>query len=68
MATNAERQRAFRARKRAEGFSSLTLLVPERHRAELELLAQRLRADPDLEVGSPRNSRTGRLEKLFKPD
>lgn len=62
--TSAERQRAFRERKLAEGLSALTVIAPKRHHAALAMLVKRLAEDPNLELGALRNTRTGRLEKL----
>lgn len=62
--SSAERQREFRKRKQAAGLVPVSLLLPSRHLGAFLLLAERLRNDPDLEIGSVRNSRSGRLEKL----
>lgn len=64
MATNAERQAAFRARKKAEaGLVQVTGLAPKTSRSELLLLMRRLIEDPSLEIGL-RSKTTGRFERL----
>lgn len=64
MATNAERQRAFRARKRAEGLVACTVMVPDEQFAVLQMIAERMRANPNLTVSVLRDQLTGRLVKL----
>lgn len=64
MATNAERQAAFRARRKAEdGTVQCNGLVPKSARAEVLLLMKRLREDPSLEI-AVRSKVTGRFERL----
>lgn len=60
----AQRQKAFRERKRAEGLVACTVMVHARHVSQLAELARKLAENPELEVALVRNTRTGRLEKL----
>ena len=62
--TNAERQRAFRARKRAEGLVACTVMVPAAQAAVIQMIAERLCADRNLTVSVLRNEVSGRLVKL----
>lgn len=64
MATAKERQAAFRARLAAEGKRPVNGIVHEHQMADVLLLMQMLRDNPDLEVGLVRNTRTGRYQKL----
>lgn len=64
MATAAERQAKLRAKRKAEGLVPVTVYVPAQQVAAVMLLAERLCADRDTEVGPVRNVRTGRLGKL----
>lgn len=68
MATSAERQRAFRARKRAEGLVAFNAMVPANQVGALMELVNQLCGDRDLEVSGPRSARSGRLVKLGKTD
>lgn len=61
--SNAERQRAFRARKRAEGLVACTVSVHAKQVPELLALVRLLQSSSDLEAALARNSRTGRLVK-----
>lgn len=62
--TSAERQRAFRERKRAEGLTACTVMVSSEQAAVLMMVAERMRMNPELTISVLRNQRTGRLEKL----
>lgn len=61
--SNAERQRAFRARRAEKGQRSVTVLVHECQIAGLMLAARLLASDPDLDIGLLRNVKTGRYRK-----
>lgn len=61
--SNAERQRAFRARKSAEGLVACTVMVHASQLAELVALAKLLASSSELEAALARNTRTGRLVK-----
>lgn len=63
MATNAERQAAFRRRQAEAGLRSVTVMVPSRQVAAVMMLAAQLVKDRDLEVGLIRNVRTGRYQR-----
>ena len=62
--TNAERQRAFRARKRAEGLVACTVMVPADQFAVIQMIAERMREDRNLTVSVLRDGVSGRLVKL----
>lgn len=63
--TSAERQRAFRARREAEGFFSVSGIVASRQVAEVNQLLRTLRLNPDLvPVHTFRNVNTGRMVKV----
>ena len=62
--TNAERQRAFRARRRAEGLVSCTVQVPADQAAVIMMIAERMRSDRNLTVSVLRDQASGRLVKL----
>lgn len=64
MATNAQRQRAHRARKKAQGLVTVSALVPEEHAAAVAILLRALCEDRDLEPGPARNVRTGRYVRV----
>lgn len=57
--SNAERNRRFLAARRAEGLTTVTLLVPVECAADLQEMAELLRADRNLRPGNLRNDRTG---------
>lgn len=61
---NAERQRAYKARLKAQGLEQVSGWVLPHQVPEVQLLFKRLAADRDLTVGPVRNEATGRLEKL----
>lgn len=63
--SSAERQRAFRARREAEGFFQVTGIVGGDQVAEVNQLLRILRSNPDLvPVLTFRNVRTGRMVKV----
>lgn len=64
--SNAERQAAYRARKRASGLVAVTVLVPAEMAVDFADLAQALQRYRSLELaGAPfRDRKTGRLVKL----
>lgn len=62
--TNAERQRAFRQRKQAEGLVSVTVMVHPSQAAELTLACELLRMDRDLVLATLRNVRSGQFKKI----
>lgn len=63
--TSAERQRAFRARREAEGFFQVSGIVGADQVAEVNQLLRILRANPDLvPVLTFRNAKTGRMVKI----
>lgn len=66
MATSAERQRAFRERKREQGFVSVTVMVRADQVPGLVELAKALMHDEHLSCDGAmlRNLRTGRLGKV----
>jgi hypothetical protein len=64
MATNTERQREYRKRRRAAGLVPVTGFVPAALSGEIMRLMQRLAENRDLELGPVRNVRTGRLERI----
>jgi hypothetical protein len=64
--TDAERQLDWRARQRAAGAVTISLVVPERVGADLRLVAEVLRLDPGLELGLLRDRVTGRLRSARK--
>lgn len=66
MATTAERQRAFRKRLAAEGLKTVTVIVPEHAAWEVSCLAEALRDNPNLELVTLRDTRTGRFVKIGK--
>lgn len=61
--TSAERQRTWRERRMAEGFVKMTVLVRATQAADVRHVCARLSSDPDLEIGTLRNTRTGKLVK-----
>ena len=64
MATAAERQAEFRKRKREAGLVPVTGFVPARHVGDVTRLLQKLCEDENLELGTLRNVKTGRLVKI----
>lgn len=62
--SNAEKQAAFRLKMKAEGKRSVTGIVHDHQLADLMILMQRLRDNPDLVVGNLRCRRTGKVVKL----
>lgn len=66
MATSAERQRAFRARKKQEGLVQVTGLVPRKAQADLMIIMQMLRDNPDLEIAVQclRDTVSGRFVRI----
>ena len=62
--TNAERQRAFRQRKRAEGLVACAVMVPAAQAAVIMMIAERMREDRNLTVSVLRDEVSGRLVKL----
>lgn len=66
MATSAERQRAFRLRKKAEGLVQVTGLVPRNAQADVMILMQMLRENPNLELAVQclRDTETGRFVRI----
>lgn len=62
--TNSERQRAFRARKRAEGLVACTVMVPADQVCVMQMIAERMRENRDLTVSVMRDGVSGRLVKL----
>lgn len=62
--TNAERQKAFRARKRAEGLVACTVMVPHDQFAVIQMIAGRMREDRNLTLSVLRDGVSGRLVKL----
>lgn len=61
---NAARQRDFKDRMAAQGFTQVTGWVHEDQRADVIVLLHFLHANPDFMVGPARNTKTGRLHKL----
>ena len=59
--SNAARQARFRAKLKAQGMVTVTLIVPRGAVADLNELAEKLRSNPDLRPGPVRNVRTGKL-------
>jgi predicted SnoaL-like aldol condensation-catalyzing enzyme len=66
-AANAARQAKFRAKARGNGFVQCNLLVPEGALADLQLLAELLRSNPNLTVGPARDQISGKLVALRAP-
>lgn len=64
MATNAERQRAYKARAKAAGLVQVTGLVHPHQAAELYALMKMLKADRDYAVGPARHEPTGQLRRV----
>lgn len=63
--TSAERQRAFRARREAEGFFQVSGIVGGDQIADVNQMMRILRANPDLvPVLTFRNVKTGRMVKV----
>ena len=58
--SNANRQREFRKRMEEQGFVQVTGWVPASQMADVQSVMRRLRDDGDLEIGTLRNTRTGR--------
>jgi hypothetical protein len=59
--TNAERSRAFKRRRAAEGIVQINVRVPERHRGAMLQLAEMLRDNPALELATLRDTVSGKL-------
>jgi hypothetical protein len=64
MASSADRQRAFKARRAATGLVQCNVWVPAACAAELKLAAELMVADPDLRVARLMDVKTGRLRGL----
>lgn len=64
--TNAERQARFRAKKLDQGFKTVSVLVPLDRFADFGVALQMLRDNPDLEIGTLRNTKTGKLVSIRK--
>lgn len=64
MNRNAERQRAFRARKAAAGLVQVTGFVHQSQLAEVQMLFRQLASDRNLTVGPVRHEPSGKLRKL----
>lgn len=62
--TGAQRQAALRARQVAAGLVQVTIVVPAAAAADMQTLAARMRAEPDLTIGPLVNRRTGRYATL----
>jgi hypothetical protein len=62
--STAERQAAFRARKREAGLVSVTVMIPAHLEAQLRAAAARLMREAGLELGPLRESKSGKLRKL----
>ena len=58
MATDAERVAALRQRKLKAGLTQVAVWIPRKRKANFIDAAQRIRNEPDLEIGSLRNVRT----------
>lgn len=67
MATSAERQAAFRKSMLEKGLKPITVWVPTNEAASMQILAQALCDDRDLElIAAPvRNVATGRMVKVL---
>lgn len=62
---NVEKQRRFRAKMQAEGMQQVHGWVHVHQLADVIMLIERLRKDPDLDAGPVRRASTGRLEKVW---
>lgn len=61
MASNAERQRAFKARMNEQGFEQVAVWVRSSQAAEVRLVAKQLAENPYLEFGPLRDTLSGKL-------
>lgn len=59
-----DRRKAYEERMRYQGMSKLTIWVPDRVLADLRIMMELLRDDPDLELSHLRSSSTGRYRSI----
>jgi len=62
--STADRAKAFKARMQAQGLRQVNVWVPADKMGQLQMLAELLRGDSEIEVGPARNVRTGRLVRV----
>lgn len=66
MATSAERQRAHRARLAELGLVPISGVAPRASVAQLQMLMDALRINPDLEIVTLRDTKTGKFVAIDK--
>jgi len=63
MASNTERQQAYRERMEAKGFTTVSGLVPKEQAGSIRALLRLIQENPNLEIATLRDRATGRMVK-----